>query len=332
MDDGRAEEDLGVALRLLGESVNSLQGHLLRLPTASEVRLDLKQATYGGFDPKALGFKRFRDFLLEAQRRGYVVLDSTRAGDIAVGGPGDETGPNVTPTIRRDLWKAVTDWRPDLDHFFDLESDRVVSIPKEERPLEPERIRDLRSRVPMESDRYLKIPSLPWARQSTIMREFASSPGLKPDLRKLLIAALDQDKPSRSWQAVLRIDSAAYAAWQRFLKTRVDDHLSSWRRDSPPAARITMERRIRPETDAGSRSAKQETPSTDLSVLLRVAASANRDDESREVHRVSRLTVAERHDSMGERQLRLMAHRAIDQMSVEELRRLEIPLGYVFPE
>jgi hypothetical protein len=165
------------------------------------------------------------------------------------------------------------------------------------------------------------------------MREFASSPALKLDLRKLLMAALEQDKPTRSWQAVLRIDHAAYVAWQRFMKSRVEEHLAAWQRDSPAAGRIAIERKANAQGAQDSSPSRGEAQQPDVSELLRlVAASLARgsdlDETSQEVHSPKH----DRRDAGSERQLRLLAQSAIERMPIEEVRRLAIPLGYLFPE
>src|SRR4051812_39505103 len=79
-------------------------GHV---PRASQVRLTMKRLTYDGFDPTALGFGRFRDFLVAAQSAGIVSLRD-RPGDIEVllanhEEPTPETGHT---RVRRAIWRA----------------------------------------------------------------------------------------------------------------------------------------------------------------------------------------------------------------------------------
>src|SRR5690349_15840884 len=91
-----------------------------RPPTASEVRLEMKRLTYGGFSPKAFGFKRFRDFLDGAEAAGYVAVDKDREGDVAVVLPRELPGSQGinAPPVRSDLWKAFVDWSPRLARYF----------------------------------------------------------------------------------------------------------------------------------------------------------------------------------------------------------------------
>ncbi|MGH3349763.1 MAG: hypothetical protein ACRDPS_03780, partial [Nocardioides sp.] len=103
-----------------------------RWPTASRVRIVMKELTYDGFAPARLGFKRFRDFLQAAEAAGAIALDSSNAGDILVALPG-ETEPAARATrharIRKDLWSALLDWTRGVDYYFDLDIDRPVVLP-----------------------------------------------------------------------------------------------------------------------------------------------------------------------------------------------------------
>src|SRR5262249_61737654 len=71
------------AFNVLGGAVEALASRLRRWPTASEVRLEIKRQTYGGFTPSILGYKRFRDFLVDASDLGYIEIDKERSGDFA---------------------------------------------------------------------------------------------------------------------------------------------------------------------------------------------------------------------------------------------------------
>src|ERR1700722_2680160 len=61
-----------------------LQG---RVPTASQVRSRLGHITAGRFDPKDIGFSRFRDFLDFAESAGSITVDHARVGDVTVSLP-----------------------------------------------------------------------------------------------------------------------------------------------------------------------------------------------------------------------------------------------------
>jgi len=99
------------AFGVLAKAVEGLTTASARNPTASEVRLEMKRRTHGGFDPKLVGFKRFREFLTAAADAGFVTLDTTRLGDVAVGRAEDSTVSSAHENfVRPDLWRAFIDW------------------------------------------------------------------------------------------------------------------------------------------------------------------------------------------------------------------------------
>lgn len=325
---GAPNEQLAEALKVLETAVTSRTvGE--RAPTASEVRIAMKQMTYDGFDPKALGFKRFRDFLAVAEADGVVTLHTDRPGDLLVSVRGRAARPEGHVRVRRDLWRAVLNWAADVDHYLDLSQDRVLTLPKKPVPLEPEKFSAVRARVAEGDAALVLIPAVPIRTQVGWMEKFAN--GLDDEqLRSLLTGALHGDKPAKLFGTVLRNEPAAQDRWQQSLAANVLVHLQRWKDDDPRLAELRIVTEGSPPSSSkpheASVTAAAAAPAralVDAAGSIILTLQGNRSGAAR---------LRRRSGTDAEQRLRDLLHQAIDRMPEEELRVLRIPVGYLLED
>ncbi|WP_299928974.1 UPF0158 family protein [uncultured Nocardioides sp.] len=300
-----------------------------RAPTASEVRIAMKQLTYDGFDPKALGFQRFRDFLALAEAEGLVTLHTDRPGDLLVSVRGGAARPKGHVRVRRDLWRAVLDWAPDVDHYLDLEQDRVLTLPTKPVPLEPVKFSQVRGRVDEGDPTLVLVPAVPIRTQIGWMERFATALD-DEQLRSLLVGALHGDKPAKLFSTVLRNEPAAQDRWQQSLATNVLAHLQKWKDDDPGLADVRIVTEGSPPASAKAHeTAATAAAAAPARALVDAAGSIILTMQS---HRSPSSRSRRRSGSEAEEQLRNLLHQAIDRMPEEELRVLRIPVGYLLED
>lgn len=320
------------AFSVLVEAVASLARQSARPPTASEVRLEMKRLTYGGFDPKALGYSRFRDFLADAEAQRLVSIDSSRQGDISVHLEPGRTGDAATsPIIRRDIWKAFVDWSPRLIRFYDLKNGRAISIPAEPALLEPIRFREIRRRLEAQPDDFIKIEPLPVQLQLQWMKEFAEQ-AADPDLRAVLLVALGSDKPIKAFSTVLKSVPGQASRWKTRLHHRARERIEAWRDAAKTDVPIDI---YRPNEEPSvsspqnaeppDASASQQQASPQFNFQIGVPAPLNFGQMW-----TTAISIPTPRDNVAV--LRARLHAAIDKMPLEELRALRIPVGYLFED
>lgn len=336
---------LDIALDLLVEVVGELSGSG-RLPTGSEVRLALKNRTYDGFDLKSLGFRRFRDFLAGAVAQGRIEVDETRPGDVAVRLPGiASTTAVVPPAIRGDLWRAFLEWGPDELRLYDNIEDKVIRLPRTPAPLEPERFASVRRSVAEAPDRYISITPVSRTTQVDWMRQFAATRA--PDLRELLEQALAGEKPSKTFVQVLRALPDERARWQEALLGHIRSRVEDWRAGA--GLDISIDKRADADVqEAPPPDADADVPAVPATprwvISTQQAPRPSTDEALSALTAIVRTQRLARHrwldakaarstpDPRAESELRRRLHEAIDRMPVDELRRLVIPVGYLFEE
>lgn len=294
-------------------------------PTASKIRLRMKELTYGGFNPDELGYKKFRDFLHAAEAAGHVSLHFDHPGDVVVAKAG-VSAPEAQSTrvrIRRDLWQAALDWRSGVDYVFDLEAKKAVMLPSEQVLLEPERVRELRKRISDGDEALVRVPRVTIKMQLEWMNDHVG--GLSPSpLRDLLLEALSSDKPAKHYAAILRDQPSAQNRWFNALSANVLAHLQAWKDSEPRLSDLGLEAPNSPVAIGDVAETRPVPP-----------VPAQSADGS--VGRVPRLFTARLSDRVvrdravpsAEERLRALLHRAIDQMPESELRAIRIPAGYM---
>ena len=332
--DGDTEFQRSQALDVLVESVSHLTRTGGRPPTASEVRLEMKRRTYNGFSPEALGYVRFRDFLAAAESTEIIRIDRQRKGDVAITLPSEQLAEVASPQLRSDIWKAFTDWNPEVIRYYDLEESRAIMLPREPAPLEPERYGSLRGRIANHPDLFIEIFPISQQAQLDWMAEHVQSvPSV--EVQGMLQNALHEPKPAKNYVSVLRKFPELLAEWHSHLRERVYAEVMKWRDNNPRLSALDL---IRPEIQhAGlpnaSATSQSNTRADDrlrgisLLTLRRLAADRYAD---RPLFAFPSPTAQEY--PVKPSSLRHMLHRAIDRMPESELKKLIIPIGYLFEE
>ncbi|BCJ45028.1 hypothetical protein GCM10010168_83980 [Actinoplanes ianthinogenes] len=321
------------AFEVLADSLEGLISSTGRYPTASEVRLEMKRRTYGGFDPKGMGYKRFRDFLEDAQSHGVVKLDPSRAGDIAVF-PSHVYSATIdhAPSIRRDVWKAFVDWTPDRLRFFDLTSDRALSIPSRPAPLEPKNFQDVRVRRATHPEEFIDITPIDVQQQIAWMREWSSKIP-DPQVQVLLQASLDADKPVKAFNAILRgLPENFSAGWKREFQEDVRQKIINWQSSDPRASKIAIYRKE--QEDAPKPNAEVSIMNPEARPKIQVKSNQVLTNSVQGIFAERILMTTERPSSNVSQLavLRSRLHSAIDRMPLEEIRKISIPVGYLFED
>lgn len=288
------------ALGLLVRAVEDLKHEDGQDPTASQVRLRMGEVSYGGFSLSRVGFRRFRDLVDLAASEGLVVVDTRPVGDIRIAPLADANGtesPNLA--FNSAIWRAMVDWRPDMLRVWDTREGRARFIPEHPVPLEPERFASVRNEILVSTDRFLQLPHLTFADQLQLLREFAAGEALTDDQKQLLDAALGSSRPiQRGLQLLRDLDESASRRWSDVLRTSVRQRLAAWAAETAGA----------PDPDE----LMEPVPAPEPTLPIEDAKRKPRDEAA---------SVAA---------LRAAVHRAVDSLSPEELRALQLPAGALF--
>lgn len=326
---------LAEAFTVLREALSDL-GSLGRPATGSEVRLRMTRRTYGGFDPRALGFRRFREFLNAAEGAGYIEIDDARRGDVAVRLPGaiytDSLDSDEQRRIRTDLWRAVSDWNHESTHVAELSRDRVVSFPPLPVPLEPSEFADLRERLLQNDPDLVEVRPVPQQTQVEWMRAFADEAGLP-----VLNEALTASHPAAEFMAKIRVDAELRRAWAQVLTHNVRRYILNWKSTEPRVARFDPFVASEKDTVNDMQASRSALATPPPSVASKASVHrTQRDPDLSQVLRVwqdrSRLSHGIKHRAGDHSELRQILHNAIDRMPEAELRNISIPVGYLLDE
>lgn len=318
------------AFGVLRDALNDL-AHLGRPATASEARLRIKRRTYDGFDLGILGYKRFRDFLDAAEAAGYIEIDDERKGDVAVRLPGaiyDQVEDGGTSRrIRHDLWRAVSDWEGKSTHVVDLPTNRVISFPLLPVPLEPAEFADLRDRLRLNDANLIPVAPVPQTTQVEWMRKFADDTGIE-ELR----AVFSTVNPIEQFMTIVRSDPEFRRDWSRVLSEHVRHYIGEWKSKERGAAGFNPF-----ESPESVRSAQIGPGPTTEHVIPRAVKAAVREHivprSGRTWHVGASGNVTYVKSRLGSgSQIRQILHAAIDRMPDNELRNINIPVGYLFDE
>ncbi|MEW2120249.1 hypothetical protein AB0945_34740 [Streptomyces sp. NPDC005474] len=324
------DADKRKAFDVLVDSVSSLYEFASSRPTASEVRLEMKRRTYDGFDPKKLGYRRFRDFLNDAETEGLIGIDHLRQGDVSLYLPTEAEGSSAPVVIRQDLWNAFVNWNTSFSRYYDLEKEEAVLVPRDPAPLEPVRYVEFRQRLTGKPDSFIEIDPVSREKQVEWMRDFSSRVRIS-ELKDLLSAALVGPKAAKGFAAVLRSIPEAQTEWHRSLSSRVYGEILRWKESHERLASIEIE---------SSRTGDVVTlPSGGITNAERVSGDGPERGQSADVGhfftlqrsgKVPPLAAGRKKDTVGDLKLRL--HLAIDRMPESELRKISIPVGYLFED
>jgi hypothetical protein len=332
--DSEVRSDVRKAFSVLVDAVATLTREGDRPPTASEARLAMKRLTYGGFSPKDLGYSRFRDFLADAETRGLIVVDASRQGDVAVhlGSVMASVG-SRNRVIRRDLWRAFIDWTSSLARFYDLKYQRAVVVPAEPAPLEPAKYREFRARLESNPEDFVRIEPILVQTQISWMKDFAGG-SADPQIRAVLLAALNSEKPVKAFNGVLRTVPGQAIRWKNAFQTHAREHIESWRRAAGSGRQIEIYRDSEEQATETTQSAKSElhestTPHKSVPVptsfTFQVGATPF-------TNFAWPIPVPSHTPDAPASTLRARLHAAIDRMPIDELKALRIPVGYLFED
>ncbi|MER6060635.1 hypothetical protein ABT167_05385 [Streptomyces sp. NPDC001792] len=324
------DADRRKAFDVLVDSVSSLYEFASSRPTASEVRLEMKRRTYGGFDPKKLGYRRFRDFLNDAETEGLIGIDHLRQGDVSLYLPTEAEGSSAPVAIRQDLWNAFVNWNTSFSRYYDLEKEEAVLVPRDPAPLEPVRYVEFRQRLTRNPDSFIEIHPVSRETQIEWMRDF-SARVRSGELKELLNAALVGPKAAKGFAAVLRSIPEVQVEWHRSLSNRVYGEILKWKEAHERLASLEIESTKAgdavsvvsgsfPHAERVSGDGPERGQAADVAHLLALQRSS----------KVPSLAVGRKKDTVGD--LRLRLHLAIDRMPESELRKISIPVGYLFEE
>lgn len=326
--DLQAEERIA-AFDVLIEAIAYLSQTGSSQVTGSAIRLEMGRRTYGGFDPKRVGYKRFRDFLDDAEGRGYVEVNRDRPGDVAVAIPGASPEAGSTPRMRSDLWKAFSDWNPRTSRFYDLNEDRVVTLPTEPAPLEPTRYTELRKRISQNPSGFVEIKPVSRQQQLDWMRDFALLV-TDPEVSRVLSEALKSDHPARYFVVVLRNFPNMLNRWHNTLRERVYAEALKWRDSDHRLTPVQIEQ-VKSSDQPPSSRLQEEPVGAAGTASRRVAEGPQKHTHDLDVVQFfASQTLGKMTQSRSP--LRQRLHEAIERMPESELRKISIPVGYLFEE
>jgi len=253
------------------------------------------QRRLADFDQAELGYGSFGAFVQAAAHEGLVRTIRDDDGWTRVL-PVDTPEPKpVEARLRPDIWSAFTRWGEGWIKCWDRARARAVQLPATPRADEPEDIRLVRSALTANSGSVIAIEPIPMDRQKEWMQEFIATLDPHP-LTGPLRAALLDERPFRTFGAVLQADASLRRQYSRFKYARVLEAVREW------AARNGV------DLDAvDHRAAAPDATAVTQSPPVAAASGRSRDATS----------------------LRAALHHAIDEMSPDELRRVWVPAGYV---
>lgn len=276
-------------------------------PTAAELKLQML-SQMPSFSEKELGFRKFIDFLNDAQTRGHLFVFTDNNGhprvskDPVVAQPPSTSpgAPDEPPArMRQDLWSALVHWEDRSDRFWDRKERRAVYVPVDGdgAPLwnsEPSRFARI---APVTRDEHLA-----W------MHEFAES--LEGPKRDALLQAAGPDAPRGALKNALRRHELS-ALWGAELQSRVTARAENWARVQGVRLDQIVERTPPPVHPAG-------LPSGAKNSLQPPSRPESSDSQAEPVGETALL--------------RRRLHGVIDKMSLAELAAIQVPALYLLSE
>jgi hypothetical protein len=284
------------AIALLREVVTDFRERG-RTTLAAGIKPELQRRSQVGFDEHALGFDRFSDFLEYAAGRGAIEVARHRGQPVVrLPGDPDQEAPIATSrerTRRRPRVRADL-WETftnwgDWRRAWDRTRGIAIKIPASESH-DTSETREVRQRWDAEPHRFVEIPGIPQEEQLSWMRDFAEAQTGTTGLL-LRYALKEEQRKAQAFSQAAREDPAVFNRWMDLRVQKVVDAVEAWK------ARTNVDVDIYDHTIA-------EPPAAEVTQPPPTIASS-------------------------EEELRALAHRAIDGMTVAELLQLPIKLGHV---
>lgn len=283
---------LDAAAKYFEVLVQALKNHSSesdRPPTASRLRILMGQLTNNEFNLQAIGYPRFRDFLEAAERTGLLSIDRSYDGDLRIFPNSD--GTIVAPFLREDLWKAIIDWSPNSNRYWDVDLQIVQKISAQVNEPNSVSSLDTADATSANDGRFIPIPKITADKQLSILRTFTADATVSSDDRLILLEALKGPKPfKRTIELMRSMNSSLEEGWSNTLRSEAWATLTHWIEENPKLHGL------------------------DPSLLERKPISTEKPST-----KVSAYTRHER--------LRTAAHDAINRMSLDQLMSLNFPLG-----
>jgi len=290
------------ALKLLGAVVQESHERGRRT-TAAALKAKLRRRSTHEFDEKLLGFVNFRAFLREAQARGIVALHQGEF-DVLVTPPGTDP-PEPDPQTTSSAGAHGTDranaprrirahlWRAFVDWSPGLQRfyDRVEreAFLLPARPSPREQEEHRLRREIVASDPVRFAAIEPVPFEQQLGWMHDFTDQQQSPIKEQLQLALGSERPARDFAGQMSAIPALSNAWHRHLVQQVSEVIQRW------AATHGLD--------------------VDIFVPQRTPVAA--------------LRAAPQFGSRGTSSLRVMLHRAIDQMPEQELMAISIPVGYL---
>lgn len=293
------------AWALLREVVGDLN-HDDYVPTAAAVKGELLRRD-PAFDERALGFRRFVDFLTEAAERGAIgmVRDNRNHPRVFPAGvPVEKISAAIdVPALlvrgdrrlRREVWRTFVNWQPEnYWRGWDRGANRVFMAPQLDGDAAP---------WVDDASRFVEIPVIAGEQQFEWMREFAAAQ--PPPERDALLNALAPAAPSGSFKKVLtELNLAEH--WSDTLRVKVSRYVGEWAQANHVRVMSLVERPSR----------EQGVPETG-----RTTWTSERADKQPVAPRPAS-EVATEH-------LRRELHAVIDKMNYAELAAISVPAAFL---
>jgi hypothetical protein len=269
-----------------------------RTTLAAGIKPELQRRSHVGFDEHALGFERFSDFLEYAASQGAIEVTRHR-GQPVVQLPGDAADVAVVSSSRERSRRRPR-IRPDLWEAFTNWGDwrrawdktRTIAIKVAANANhDTPAMREVRQRWEAEPHQFVEIPGIPQEEQLSWMRDFAEAQTGTTGLL-LRYALKEEQRKAQAFSQAAREDPAVFNRWMDLRVQKVIDAVEDWK------AQTGVDVDIYDHTIT-------EPPVADVTQPPPTVPDS-------------------------EEELRALAHRAIDGMTVAELLELPIRLGHVF--
>lgn len=223
------------AIEKLLTQLLSLSSPAPELGARLKQRLNAALVTQGldAFNEKALGFRKFSDYLMRVHGHLVAVQRPEGAGDILVSlkhsTPSSQTGeqvqadvsaPSATPVIRTVVWQAFANPDPDRKRFLGPQG-RIVHY------LEGSGS-EVRQVVEAAPQQYKQIEPISGVTQSGWMREFLETAPLDQAEKSALEPMIGEPYSSTLNATFTRALGKHGRAWSRFRTTRVSDIIKEW--------------------------------------------------------------------------------------------------------
>ena len=200
----------------------------------------------GRFDEKALGFKRFSDYLKNVHGDVVEISRSSDQADIFVSlriASGDASTPfgsisTPTPVVRSDVWTAFANPDPSRKRFLHKGSAAILHFIDGDGSSE-------QNEVEGASSDYIEIHPIPGPTQAVWMREFLSSVVIDDNERAPIDSIVSGTYSSASNAAFTRLLAERGAAWRLFRTSKVVEFIRTWaEQNSISMSRLLVENAV----------------------------------------------------------------------------------------